>query len=135
MTNEHFEVLHDAVMGLRKLRSQLDSAPAPYSDDDTSRTAADMIAPVAGSLRRSILVELYRRRNYPIPGATDDQLERALKRAHTSVSAARNFLVDTGWVIDSGHRVETCSGRPAKVWALAPDTLPVLLKAIVLEGA
>jgi hypothetical protein len=118
---------------MRALRSQLDSAPAPYSDDDTSRTAADLIAPEAGSLRRSVLVELYRRRNNPVPGATCDQMQRILKREHATVSPIFTFLRDTGWIVDSGERAITRAGRPAKVWVLAPGTIPKLLTAIALE--
>ena len=122
--------LESAYIDLVKLRSQLDAAASPHSHTDTSANAANRMVPLAGSLRRSILIELYRRRNHPTPGASDDRLERALGRPHTSVSAARKFLYDTGWVVDSGARAETRAGREAIVWVLAPGSTEALVAQI-----
>ena len=132
-TTVHGKPLGDMLRGLdavRRLRSQLDADASPHSHSDTSANAANRMVPLAGSLRRSILIELYRRRNHPTPGASDDKLERALGRPHTSVSAARKFLYDTGWVVDSGARAETRAGREAIVWVLAPGSTEALVAQI-----
>ncbi len=50
-------------------------------------------------------------------GATDDEIERALKMRHQSASARRNGLVLKGRVVDSGLEPrKTRSGRGATVW-------------------
>jgi hypothetical protein len=54
------------------------------------------------------------------PGFTDAQLEFRLNKSHQTVSSARNWLVEAGWVVDSGMRRKTLSGRKATVWMLSP---------------
>jgi hypothetical protein len=49
-------------------------------------------------------------------GLTCDEVEQALDRTHQSMSARVNELRDTGWIIDSGTRRKTRSGRAAIVW-------------------
>ena len=100
------------------LRANLDAQVAPSSDDDTSANAARMALPMVGGLRRKIVYEVNRRMRWPIPGATVDQLCRALDRKHQSVSSAVNFLVDVGWLTKSEHRTNTSSGCAAANWVL-----------------
>lgn len=117
-TFEQVEILEASLTRLSALRSQIDAPVTPSSDDDTSANAARAALPMVGGLRRRIVYEVSRRMRYPDGGATDDQLERLLNRKHASVSAARNFLVNAGWLRDSGQRRTTESGRPAVVWVL-----------------
>lgn len=48
-------------------------------------------------------------------GATDEELERALRRRHETVSSARNTLMRDGWIADTGRRR---NGRT--VWDFTP---------------
>jgi hypothetical protein len=52
--------------------------------------------------------------------ATDDELEQRSGNSHQTISSARNWLVEAGWVQDSGKRRNTRSGRQAVVWELTP---------------
>ena len=45
-----------------------------------------------------------------------------MERTHQSISARVNEFKDTGWIIDSGTRRKTRSGRAAIVWT--PDDRP-----------
>ena len=90
---------------------------------DTSRTAAAMAKPRSGSVRRRIVDEIRiseARRDPWVGGLTDDELELITLRKHTTISAARNSLVEAGWLEDSSYRRDTTSGRPAIVWCLTP---------------
>jgi hypothetical protein len=49
-------------------------------------------------------------------GMTCDEVEHQLNRTHQSISARVNQLRDTGWIVDSGTRRNTRSGRKAIVW-------------------
>lgn len=84
---------------------------------DTSRVAAQMMAPAADSVRREVLEEIILKYvNGYLGGMTCDQVERERKRPHTTVSSAINWLRDNGWLVDSGMRRMTKAGRPAIVW-------------------
>lgn len=52
-------------------------------------------------------------------GATDDEVEAALKMRHQTASARRRELVLQDAVRDSGQRRRTSSGRQATVWVAA----------------
>lgn len=84
---------------------------------ETSKEAAALANPVQGSVRRAI-VALCAHTRPPEAGFTDAQLERRLNRTHQTVSSARNWLVNAGWLQDSGRRFPTPSGRMAVVWEL-----------------
>lgn len=84
---------------------------------ETSRDAALLANPAQGSARRAI-VALCAHAQPPENGYTDAQLERRLNRTHQTVSSARNWLVNAGWLQDSGRRFPTPSGRMAVVWEL-----------------
>ena len=56
-------------------------------------------------------------------GLTVDALEQVLQRSHQTVSARVNELRDRGWVVDSGHRRKTRSGRSAIVWSPSAQAL------------
>ena len=52
-------------------------------------------------------------------GMTDDELELVTGKAHQSVSATRNSLMNDGWLVDSGRRRRTRYGNDAIVWVSA----------------
>lgn len=86
---------------------------------ETSRQAAAMAFPRQGSVRHQIIAQLANVPPLAQPGYTDRQLERRLSGSHQTVSSARNWLVEAGWLEDSTVRRET-NGRPATVWQLTP---------------
>ena len=95
---------------------------------DTSVAAAHLAISRQGSVRHRIIAELYADHHtlerYAGPqGITDDAIERRLRIAHSTASSARNWLVNAGWLHDSGFRRKTAAGRNAIVWALTPAAL------------
>jgi hypothetical protein len=62
-------------------------------------------------------------------GRTADELIVELNRGHATVSARVNELANAGWIVDSGIRRKTRSGREAVVW-FASDAA----KAAIEEG-
>lgn len=96
--------------------AELTGAGARYAaGSDTSRAAAGLSVPVQFSTRQQIIKQLAHLGEL---GLTDDQMENRLSRPHQTVSSARHWLVEAGWVRDSGHRRKTRSGREAVVWVL-----------------
>jgi hypothetical protein len=95
---------------------------------DTSTAAAasvaDSVGKSAGEIFDEIAVVAY---NTGV-GLTVDQIEQILNRTHQSVSARVNGLRDKGWVVDSGIKRTTRSGRKAIVWA--PTTLALQKRRI-----
>lgn len=97
------------------------AAPIQAGTTTVNGTAAALAAvPGTGTLRRQI-VEAVR-----LAPATDDELETRLGRTHQSVSAARNRLVEDGWlepmaVLGEIQTRPTRSGNDATVWALSPE--------------
>lgn len=49
-------------------------------------------------------------------GATDDEIERALRMRHQTASARRRELVKDGLIMASGRKRPTRSGRFATIW-------------------
>ncbi len=86
----------------------------PYvTGSDTSRAAAESIEPDLGRLLHLVLTQI---RACGSNGATDDELEVTLGLPHQTVSARRRDLVLRDYVVDSGYRRTTRSGRGATVW-------------------
>lgn len=77
----------------------------------TSRQAAANALPKSGTNRARILD--YIRANQ---GATDEEIEVALKLSGNTVRPCRVSLVQDGWVTDLGQRRAVRSGNPAIVW-------------------
>ena len=86
---------------------------------ETSRQAAAMALPRQGSVRHQIVAHLANLPPLANPGYTDRQLERRIGASHQTVSSARNWLCEAGWLEDSGQRRLT-NDRPAAVWQLSP---------------
>jgi hypothetical protein len=85
----------------------------PHVDQSTSISAAAEIAPHAAKLRLAVYQQIICCGQF---GATDDEIEVALKLRHQTVSARRRELVLLSQVTDSGRRRKTRSGRSAIVW-------------------
>lgn len=88
---------------------------------ETSAAAAQLARPALTSTRHAIICQIAVHGAHPAGrGLTDQELEHRLKRSHTTVSSARNFLVEGGWLQDSGYVRKNTSGRDAVVWELTP---------------
>ena len=83
---------------------------------DTQRAAAKAIYPKSGTIQRRIL-ELITEHG----GLTDEQIENLLHLKHQSASAARNVLMNKGWVINSGKTRRNLNGNYAIVWIANPE--------------
>jgi len=111
--------LRAAVLSLDSYIEAITDDPGAANHESwTSINAAQLSAITAGSLRRRIVDQIYLVSTSPLRGLTDDELERRLNKPHTSVSSARNWLVQRGWLIDSGDVRQTRSLRPATVWIM-----------------
>lgn len=100
------------------------NADAPY----TAHEAASLARITQCSTRRRIVEQIL----LAPPGLCDFQLERRLKQgrgdnARSTVSSARNWLTDNGWLVDSGKCRLTPARRKAIVWALTPAARAALL--------
>lgn len=80
---------------------------------DTQEAAAFGAFPRSGSLRRKVYDVIA---GYGSIGVTDDYVEQRLGREHQSISARRRELVLGGFIVDSGMRRKTRSGKSATVW-------------------
>lgn len=87
--------------------------PPAQRHSDTSRAAADAIAPKAGTLRAVVLAFIKSQGAF---GATDEEISLALDMAGNTVRPRRRELQQAGLVVDSGRRRPTESRRLAVVW-------------------
>lgn len=97
---------------------------------ETSQHAA-LIAP--RGIRREIIMQIASTPDVQ-RGLTDEELERRLKARHTTVSAARNHLMNVGWLADGGWRRNGTSRRPTVVWEITPAGWRAI-KEGVFDGA
>lgn len=84
--------------------------PAEPGKRDTSAAAAASLTDVSGEALVCF------NEIVAAGGLTVDQLEVILRRPHQSVSARVNDLVRKGWIVESGMKRKTRSGRQAIVW-------------------
>lgn len=95
-----------------------------HSAPDTSHEAGEWMKQFALTDAAAVFREIYytwrrsirRDPDWNDEGMTCDEVEQRLERTHQSMSARVNQLRDSGWVIDSGLRRKTRSGRDAIVW-------------------
>lgn len=124
--NDAWQGLEWSLNHLDALMADLDG-DAPASARDTSIATSKMILPAQRSLRRTVLNSVIGK--YTITsghdGLTCDQIERQLRRPHTSVSSAVNYLENHGFIRDSGVRRNTVSGYPAIVYIPSEAALAV----------
>jgi hypothetical protein len=101
-----------------------------HNAPDTSIEAADSLRAVIGPLRRNVMNAIYAasQTHLPAKGITCDSVERRLKKAHTSVSSAINWLRNHGYIYDTGRRSLTAAGRKAIVWEPTPAAWELLRK-------
>lgn len=116
-----FDELSSAVRALDRVDGQaIGEENGPYAKDSkTSIVAASLSGPMAGTVRRRIVDEI-RCAPESLYGLTTDELEVALRKSHTTVSSAVNYLTSIGWLRDSGYERLTRGGRPAMVLELTP---------------
>ena len=87
--------------------------PPFASDSDTSQQAARCIRSEAPQLRQRVLAFIIER---GAVGATDEEVQAALRLRTQSETPRRNELCRMRLVRDSGRRRRTSSGRMATVW-------------------
>jgi len=117
------EALIDAVRALDEYEAAAITGAGARSvagAPETSAQAAGLAEPVQYSTRHRVIRILDRRMERGGNGMTDDELEEASGNSHQTVSSARNWLVEAGWVRDTGIRRKTRSHRQAVVWELTP---------------
>lgn len=121
-TQQGYAALHDAVEALDEHLTPIGPDVGAYGTNspDTSKKAAHQARLLQGSIRQRIVSEIFAEIHQApdMQGYTDDELERLLHAPHTTVSSARNWLVNNGWLTDSGYRRKTTSGRDAIVWKI-----------------
>ena len=96
---------------------QFDSLPAHQKHSPTSKAAAEAIKPRIGPMHEKILRVLRMMDEWN--GATDEQMQNALKMPANTQRPRRRELQLWGYIIDSGTTRPTQSGRQAVVWKLA----------------
>lgn len=92
------------------------SDPDVSGAPETQRQAAILSYYKTGSDRLRVLDAIARARD---DGLTDFEIEQAFEMKHQTASARRNDLRKDGWIIDSGKRRQTDTGREAAVWVLS----------------
>lgn len=85
---------------------------------ETSHEMAARVLPKTGTQRR-LVYDLALSRG--ALGVTDDEIEVALDMLHQSASAARNSLMNDGWLADTGIRRNTRRGFRAIAWVARPS--------------
>jgi hypothetical protein len=109
--------LKEAVWAYTKLGLDATSRPSTHNNTtDTANEAAASMADHVGKLANECFHEIVATWTEGAVGMTVDAIEQRLNRSHQSVSARVNELRDKGWVVDSGIRRPTRSGRKAIVW-------------------
>jgi hypothetical protein len=86
-----------------------------HSGTPTSAAAARQIAGHTKTLRAQVFAYFVRRKDL---GATDEEVQRALRMPGNTERPRRQELEEQGLVIDSGLKRTTASGREAVVWVL-----------------
>jgi hypothetical protein len=106
-----------AVTDYTELGLDTSSRPAIGNNTtDTANAAGASMAEHVGAIANECFDEIVATYVQGAVGLTVDALEQRLNRSHQTVSARVNELRDKGWVVDSGVRRATRSGRSAIVW-------------------
>ena len=90
--------------------------PPAQRHSETSLGAAEAIRPSAASLRMKVLGFIVARGG---DGATDPEIQAALRMEGSTQRPRRIELVDAGLVKDSGRTRKSASGRACVVWVAA----------------
>lgn len=107
--------LTDAVQEYQAIASDLNGRGAA-NGRATSNIAAATTLPAKETARRAIIVTLVAHWRMFHTGMTIAELKGRLRKEHSTVSAALNFVMLAGWVRDSGETRNTQHGKPAIVW-------------------
>lgn len=120
MSDEVFALraeLREAQTEIGRLRAVIErlmaERPARSVRVETSELAARSVNPTPGRLNVLRLLGS--------GAATCDELERRTEGKHQSLSARIGECRDAGWIVDTGVRRRTRSGRRAVVWAVTPS--------------
>jgi hypothetical protein len=109
--------LHGAVQEYQNLGlAEPDKVRTVTHAPETSHEAAASMRARAGSDAHAVFQTIWLAWKRESVGLTTDQIEARLSRTHQSISARVNQLKNEGWIIDSGYRLRTRSGRKAIVW-------------------
>lgn len=119
MTWSDRQALIEAVIALRSLEAIAGGqGPSVAGAPDTSWLAGTSVTNETLSLRRRTLIAVATRRDQLM---SDEMLERELRMKHQTLSSARNWLVENGWLEDSCQRAVNSSGRKAVLWTLTRE--------------
>ena len=133
LTTRQSAILYDAVDALEALDLAdiaNDSAGAyGRNSPETSVFAAESVRMRTSSTRQAIVNALIAARGTDLIGLTCSEMERRIRKAHTTTSSQVNYLMNGGWIEDSGFRRDTPSGRPAIVWKLTEQAFQHLIRS------
>lgn len=90
-----------------------DLPPVRQRPTDTTMQALDDLKPRRRKLQEAVLAQLRR------GPATDEELCAVTQLSASTIRPRRGELVESGEVVDSGHRRGVDSGKQAIVWRLA----------------
>lgn len=90
-------------------------APPPFSNDTTSREAAESIRQDASVLRELVYRDI---RQSGARGRTDEEIQDALGLSGNTERPRRWELAKADRIVESGERRLTRSGRRAAVWVV-----------------
>lgn len=112
-----------APYGLKQIRSKFsgqasgqNAVAVSRKATSTQKEAARSFYPKSGTIQHKIY-ELITEHG----GLTDEQIEQMLHLKHQSASAARNVLMNKGWVINSGRTRRNQNGNRAIIWIPNPE--------------
>lgn len=89
------------------------TTPVSHAKQSTSRVAAGAVLPNTGTQRRMVYDAIVAKGEF---GMCDHEIEVEVGLRIPSVCAARNSLMNDGWVYDSGKTRKTPQGHMAIVW-------------------
>jgi hypothetical protein len=89
-----------------------DIDPPYVAWQETSKDAAESVKPYAVSMRTSVFGII----QASVYGCTCDEVEKRLRAKHQTISARIRELARMRFIVDSGFRRKTRSGRDAVVW-------------------
>lgn len=99
---------------------------APYSNDTTSKWAAEAILPYVKGDRETVVRILMKRGDF---GATDQEMQKEWGKGSQSQCNRRKELVEMGIVVWSKRCRPTEAGNDAYVWILNPNPDPERIEA------
>lgn len=89
------------------------NVPSTPTAADAAASMRKIVGKVVGDVFLEILAAHY---TYGVTGLTADAIQVRLKGTHQGISPRITELRDKGWIMDSGLRRPTRSGRQAIVW-------------------